>query len=167
MSVADRIQAAARAGRVKRVEVTLDDQGPLTVDLLVPVGHAALEYIADSRVVGDASTGLANLQQSFGEIDELDREATTKRNLLEDARHNLNREMLSFAFKWLPRMCDEFAGLDDEGIGNIIRVSGMGESPLIFAMFDMLKASTTGGLEDGLEDLPFSSAPRPATSSTS
>ena len=175
---ADLVRRASVAGRVKRVSVKMLGE-KCEIEFHVPVGMAAVEFIRDSRKVGAATGVLAGYEQSFGvdvpkqqddedgakrarlladAYDKLaaDDEAEEKLKLLADARESMNEAVLEFTFKWLPRVCPEFAGLDDDGIANVLRQAGMADSPLVHGLLSILQASQApGGEDDGLDDLPF------------
>lgn len=171
------LEQLARSNRVKRVELDVDGE-KLTVTLNVPVGREALEYLRAGRDIdaklAELLAAQARVGLTPGKVDLSDSEATaailakaakraakseaTSQAL--DAIDRLGAELddltLQFAFDWLPRLSDDLAKLGDDGLGNVLRRTGLIDSPLVTALQDMTRvASGTEKEDDGLDDLPF------------
>ena len=156
--------------RVKRVALDINGE-PTEVVLHVPVGHLAVEFLRAVRKLIALLAGLVELQRSLGlpvgggadadyegAVEKLieTEDGKAELELVGEKSTELDEASLAFAFEWLPVLSPELAEMGEEGVGNVIRLTGFARSPLIVALQSMARISQGAEKgDDGLDDLPF------------
>ena len=135
--------ARERLGKV--IEVTLPGRdAPSKVQVRVPVGTDAVEFMADVRGVMASNDSLTGAADGGGD----------KAKLAELA-DDLAKAVTRFAAKWIPRLVEDLAGANAADVATLVRRTGGNDSPFIKVLYDMVPPAATG-TEEGLEALPFS-----------
>lgn len=152
----------ARERLVKRVTLAYPDGREEDVDMRVPVGAEAVEFLADLRGVTMVALDMASIRDSLGFGDSADvgklladAEGRAQYDTLADAKDRLDQRLADLAAKWLPRLVDDLAERTERQVATVVRRTGGADSPLVAALQDMADAAG-GGTEEGLEALPFS-----------
>ncbi len=162
------LAALAARHRIKPVRFEVDGE-PYEINLHVPVGAQAVQFLRASRAVVAKLERLVHCNAACGfdgDDEEVVRtvvaqllatpEGRAKLEAADQAKNALNEASVEFALAWLPRLSPELAKLGEEGLGNVLRLTGFNTSPLIVALQSMTRISQgTEGEDDGLEDLPF------------
>ena len=145
--------ARERLGKV--IEVTLPGRAaPSKVQVRVPVGTDAVEFMADVRKVMDANTRL---------VDAVEAKASDAK--LSGFADELQVEVNTFVGRWIPRLVDELADANERDVASLVRRTGGTESPFVQVLYDMVPASV-GQDDEGLDPLPFSLPGQPGNPST-
>lgn len=148
----------ARTRLVKKVELPDGEQ----VEMRVPVGTEAVDFLRDVRPVLDTATAHQALRTSF-KLDTADEGALRTRlselapesmAALAEKQNDAKRARFDLAEKWLPKLVSDLADADREAVALAVRRTGGDTSPLLAALIELVGAA--GGTdEDGLEAVPF------------
>ena len=174
------IKKLAGYKRVKHVSFTsINEHGePEDYDLQfrLPTFLEAVEFQKDFKVFADAMQFAATVQRDANLAPPVREETMTDEEYkqIEDAYvermdnidpedaeairervNDLREAQYRFAVKWLPKVCEDFIGLEESEIYNIIRVTTRdGESPLVVALVEII-ANVDNAEGDDLHSLPF------------
>lgn len=146
----DRIERAAKARLVARVNMHIDTGDPVDLHIRVPTGLEAAECITDFGSVGSRTRELMGHLKLLDNIKEGDDEADEKIRLANESKKNRDDALYAFALKWLPRLCEELDGYDDDEMKQILHFSGGLESPAITTIVKLV--ATGGGIEEEKEN---------------
>ena len=66
-----------------------------------------------------------------------------------------NRAILEFAVKWLPKVCEDFAGLSEDEIAAVVKQAGEGVGNPLIEGLARLNGNVESPNNEELDDLPF------------
>ena len=163
--------------RLQKVSFVALDGSEHNLEFRVPVSFEALDFHKDYSIVNDQIQFVNTLQKDLRIIpperntDMTDEEYDQLVNAYEERLQKIdpeeykefsdrilmfNREILGFAIKWLPKVCDEFQDYTEDEIGGVLRSTGSGiANPLILALGKLLGNVENPEEDENLHSLPF------------
>ena len=176
MNTPDWAAKMAAAKRVKTITIQDVDGNDVQVAMKVPVGLDAVEYVRDIRGIFRTANAVRQRRKDLGidvrprsdfDLDEAYTQHLASAVQAEQDLHEDDKQALLdledegadtvrvFVMRWLPRLCDDLAQLDEDGLANVVKLTGGSNGPLVEGLMDMVTATADATSDEGLDDLPF------------
>ena len=145
------IEALANAKRIKHVKAEVEDQ-TYVFTLTVPVGLDAVDFRNETMDVFRLMREADSLRESL-EPDRVYEPDAPEVTVVREKVDEVERAVLTYSIRWLRRTCTQCEDMDEEGIANILRLTGE-KGPLVAALLETATA-TRDPAQEGLGDIPF------------